>query len=421
MVGNLGNPDRDKAASLRYSQECLGDDQLIAAFDTNWIARKLVTLPAEDSLKKWRKWSGDGEQIWKEEKRLGLEGKAREALMLARLFGGAAIYIGTDQDQSEPLDPESISRGGIKYLTVLSRLELSIGDLEQDPDSEFYGSPKHYRLSRFRTENSNMLDEENIHPSRLIIYRGDLQADKWTAFGPSRGWGQSVLTSTSEAIKNAGGTFANVASLVFEANIDVIRVPDLMDNISSDVYEQNLLKRFGLAAANKGINGTLILDSLEEYERRSTSFATLPEVMREFASHCAAAADIPATRFLNKSPDGLNSTGDSDTDNYHDKLGSMQKLDIGPAMNLFDECLIRSATGSRSEDIFYTWNPLKQMDEKEEAEIAEIVCKNLKAVYDLDVFAPEEMRAIAIQSLSDTASFAYIKTIISDTESRLDI
>jgi hypothetical protein len=34
-----------------------------------------------------------------------------------------------------------------------------------------------------------------------------------------------VLTATLDAIKNADSTAANIASLVFEAKIDIIKVP----------------------------------------------------------------------------------------------------------------------------------------------------------------------------------------------------
>src|SRR5690606_38908414 len=40
-----------------------------------------------------------------------------------------------------------------------------------------------------------------------------------------------------------------------------------------------------------------------------------------------------------------------------------------PALANLDECLIRSALGSRDPDIHYVWNPLWQMSEKEKAEI----------------------------------------------------
>jgi hypothetical protein len=83
----------------------------------------------------------------------------------------------------------------------------------------------------------------------------------------------------------------------------------------------------------------------------------------------SGAADIPATRLLGQSPAGMNATGESDLRNYYDRLSAMQELEMTPATALLDECLIRSALGSRDPDIHYKWAPLWGMSEKEKAEV----------------------------------------------------
>ena len=411
LIGNLGNPERDKSASVYFHENLLTDEQLIAAYNSNWIARKIVDIPAKDSLRKWRTWNDEAAKIEAEENRLNVRSKISEAMIKARLFGGAGVYIGTDQESSEPLDIEKIKVGGIDYLTVLSRRELTAGEIEQDPQSEYYGKPKNYTIN-------GVTGHATIHPSRLILFNGDSKADVWLSAGINAGWGESVLKATADTILQAGGTFGSVASLVFEANIDVIGVPDLMSSVGNQGYEANILKRFMLAATGKGINGTLILDKEETYNRKSASFAQLPEIMNTFAMYCAAAADIPATRFLAQSPNGLSSTGESDMANYHDKLQSMQTLTIEPAMGLFDQCLIRSAGVAESD---FTWNPLKQMSEKELAEIGKITTDSLKILSDMDVFTAEELRELAIHKLSEIKAFPHFAEVIAETNASLEI
>jgi Protein of unknown function (DUF1073) len=51
---------------------------------------------------------------------------------------------------------------------------------------------------------------------------------------------------------------------------------------------------------------------------------------------CCSAADIPATRFIGKSPDGMNATGESDIRNYHDRLASDQKVKCTPLLTRLD-------------------------------------------------------------------------------------
>lgn len=46
-----------------------------------------------------------------------------------------------------------------------------------------------------------------------------------------------------------------------------------------------------------------------------------------------------------------------------------QTVEMTPAMARLDECIIRSALGSRDPDIYYEWAPLWGMSEKEKADV----------------------------------------------------
>lgn len=295
---------------------------------------------------------------------MNLRGKVLEASKKARLFGGAALFIGVGYaDPSRPLDIERVGKGGLKHLTVLTRRQLAAGEIERDPTSEWYGKPKFYTLTGASGA------QVAIHPSRLVIFNGAMVPDEdfGGALGQgSHGWGESVLTATLDAIKNADSTAANIASLVFEAKIDIIKVPQFS--------RQPGLRRSHTAPLfagqhHQGVNGTLILDAEEEYDSKSASFSGLTDILMAFLQIVSGAADIPVTRLLGQSPAGLNATGDADMRNYHDRIQAIQELDFTPAMSRLDECLIRSATGARDPDIYASWAPLEQMSEKDKAEI----------------------------------------------------
>lgn len=128
LVANLGT-ERDKASGSMYAPTFMSEQQLVDAYRGAWLPRKIVDIPAMDACRKWRNWQADKAQIERieaEEKRLGIKPKVLEAMIKARLFGGAAVFIGNgDRDLSQPLDPERISAGGIKYLSVMTRRNLN--------------------------------------------------------------------------------------------------------------------------------------------------------------------------------------------------------------------------------------------------------------------------------------------------------
>lgn len=366
LTSGMGDPTRDKAAGTYYGPSFLTDEQLLYAYQGSWLPQKIVNIPAMDSIRKGRDWQAENKQIEAieaEEKRLGLWQKLLDARIKARLWGGAAIYMGTDQSPETPLRLDGLGKGGLKYLTVLSRREVIAGELDQDALAETYGRPKDYQVT-----GATMLAK--IHPSRLVVFVGQPHPDVWLSQGVNRGWGESSLQAVFDAIKNADSTAANIASLVFEANIDVFGVPNFMSMIADPEYRSRLLERFTLANVGKSMNRALIMDAGETYDRKQVAFSQLPEVLQQFLIIVSGAADIPATRLLGQSPAGMNATGESDMKNYHDRIESMQKLELQPAIYGLDEALIRSGLGDRPAEIYYDWAPLSQMSEKDKADVA---------------------------------------------------
>lgn len=411
LVANLGTK-RDKAASSYYATPILTDQQLIAMYRTSWMAKKIVNIPAADSIRRWREWQADNTQIEAieaEEKRLGLQGKLYNALAKARLYGGAAILIGDGSAPEDPLDPSRIAKQGIRYLAVLSRRELSTGEIEDDPESPYFNTPREYELSGTRSH-------LKIHPSRMVLVQGGNRMDDELVPGASQGWGDSVLLPVLDAVKNSDATIANIASLVFEAKVDVVRIPDLMQNMATPEYEEKLLSRLRLAATGKGINGTLILDSEEDYSQKTASFQTLPDLIAAFLQIVSGAADIPATRFLGQSPAGMNATGESDVRNYYDRISAEQEITLSPAMATLDECLIRSALGSRPEDVHYIWRPLWQISDKERAEIGEKNANTAQKLSDTGLIPQEVLSKVVVNQAVQNSFYPGLEDAMNEFE-----
>lgn len=413
LVANLGT-ERDKASGSTYAPVILTDEQLSSAYRGAWLPRKIVDIPPLDATRRWRGWQATKEQIEKieaEEKRLDLRRKVKQALTRARLFGGSAIFIGTgERDTSGPLNPERIGQGGIKYLTVLNKRKLAAGDIEQDPQSELFEKPKWYTLSGSQLK---------IHPSRLIIFIGAELPDPEADMVSDYGWGDSVLQAVFDAIKQSDGTNANVASLVYEAKVDVIKIPDFMQQLQDPAFEKRVLERIRLAAMAKGINGTLLLDGEEDYESKQASFGGLPDVIDRFLQAVSGAADIPATRLIGQAPSGLSATGESDLRNYYDRIQAMQELDITPALSVADECLIRSALGSRDKKIHYVWNPLWQPTATQQSENSKRAAETVKILKESGLFPDEALSKAATTMLVEQSVLPGLESAIAEYGSQL--
>ena len=395
LVANL-NTVRDKQAGGDYYLTTLTDDTLSAIYRTSWMGRKTVDIPAKDATRKWREWEAEAEDISKIEaleKQLLLPQKVMLALQLSRLYGGSAIYFSIDgDDPALPLELETVKADSLSFVTVIQKATLQSGDIDQDPLSQTYGMPMWYEI------NSGTGGSQKIDPSRLVLFTG-AETLECETMGTADGWGDSVLRAAYEAIRNADSTAANTASLVYEAKVDVLKIPDLSNIMANPRTRALLEQRVELSAQLKGNNGMLIVDGEEEYAQKTFSFGGLPEITYQALQAVSGAADIPLTRFLGQSPAGLSSTGESDLKNYYDSVNSMQTLIVTPALHNLDETLIRSALGNRPEELDYLWSSLWQMTDEQKSTISKQTAETIKVLADSGLFIDDELAAAAANLL----------------------
>lgn len=354
---------KDKSTHNEYSFVQLDPQQLNAAYRGDWVARKVVNIPANDAVREWRSWQADKktiELLEKEEQRLDVQRKILRAMISGRLYGGGLLVMGFGDDPSKELVPDRVKKGSLKYLQWLNRYDVGASQIIADVNSPYFGEPEYYEV---RSADGAQV---RVHASRTVRFIGNEIVDRLTV---SDGWGDSVLQAVDDAVKNVGITCAGMATLVHESKIDVIKMPGLLEQVSTAEYRSTLMERFQLANVAKSTVNALLLDKEEEWQRITATFTGMPDVLKVYLLIASGAADIPATRMVGQAAVGLNATGEGDLRNYYDAVSSEQENELTPNLRRFDEVLIRSATGARDEAIFYNWRPLWQMSESEQADV----------------------------------------------------
>ncbi|WP_172799120.1 DUF1073 domain-containing protein [Faucicola atlantae] len=415
LVSGMGNVQRDKLASTTYSYVELTDEQLTNAYRNSWVAKRLVDVPAMDAIKSWRVWQTDNDSLnalEQLEDKLSIKQKLMQTIIASRALGGAGLYIGTkDQDLLQPLDPSRVKKDGLSYLIVFPRTALVAGDLDDNVLSPHFGKPKYYEV----VSNGNIV---KIHPSRFVLFFGEPRLDEWAYSGASRGWGDSVLQAAYNWVRNADSTGYNIASLIFEANINVFKIPDLFDKLGDPEQEGKIHKRLSLASVQKGINGDLVMDSAEEFIRNSASFGGLSDILERFIVYVGASQGIPANKFLGQANKGLSDGKDLLT-NYYDDIRAMQMLEIQPALQILDECLVRSALGHKPDNISYLWQPLEQPNAKEISETGKNLASMAETLVNTGLFEPQEMREAMTTKLVNDDVLSNLGDIIDKSNSEL--
>lgn len=365
FLSGLGMAGRDKMTGIRFVKPIWTREQLEASFQSDWIARKAITIPAQDSVREWRSWQAPEEQIElieATEKRLQIQLKMQDALTKARLYGGCCMMIGVEGNMEEELDPDTVGVDGLKFVHVFAPHQLAPQELIRDISDPYYGQPAFYTLN----DATGQFGNANIHPSRMVRLIGLDTPDPMRNFG----WGDPMMQVINDAVSACGTVTQSLATLIAEAKIDVIKIPGLTEIFSTSEGTNRVIKRFTEANVAKSVINAIVLDGEEEWQRIQVQFRGMPEIMQMYLQIAAGAADIPTTRFLGMSPGGLNATGDSDLQNYYNRISADQELRLRPALEFLDKSIIRSSLGSIDPSIFYEWNSLWEMSDTEKADIA---------------------------------------------------
>lgn len=372
----------------------LSQAELTALYRDNWMARKAIDIPVKDMTREGRAWEAKDDQITAfegEAKRVGLYPKLARAMRLARLYGGAGLILGVDDGQypTEPLDYARVKKGGLKYIYVFHRYQVSTGELIDDPTDAYCGEPSWYELP-----NRANAPAVKVHPSRVVKFIGKELPDNDLSSEP---WGDSNLQAINETIVAAGLTWQGIADLVMEAKVDIYKIDGLTQKVSDKAYRDRLVERVRLSMRTKSINNALIVDKNEEYEQKQVHFAGLVDILDKYVQLVAGAADIPVTRFLGEAPSGLNSTGESDIRNYYDGIAGDQEELLNPAYDVVDPIIWQSALGTIPTDVYYTHSPLWQLSEKEISENRERDAKTADT-YAKNGLVPKDALRVAVQN-----------------------
>ncbi len=341
--------------------------ELNALYRTEWLSGKVVDIIPNDMTREWRSFTGDIEpevvdKLIEEEERLILPNKFNQTHKWSRLYGTSLLVMSIDDGQTpeHPLDINRIKPGGLRFIHAVDRNRFENTNVEPivNPLDRNYGMPEFYLFNE---------SSVRIHHSRVL--RFDAVILPFDEFRTNNYMSDSVLDRLYESITNFHTAADSSASMIYETNVDVVKVKGLMNLLQTSDGEQMLRKRFTLASMLKSFNNMLLLDNEEEFKDKKNSFAGLPDLIDRFSQVLASASDIPATRLLGSSASGLNATGEGDLKNYYDMLRSRQVSEYKPKLDYFDKIMAKSMGLGDDLDLSYEFNPLFQMTPKQQAEI----------------------------------------------------
>ena len=185
---------------------------------------------------------------------------------------------------------------------------------------------------------------------------------------------------------------ANIAQLIFQANITTLKMADFGDLLGTGTEEQRRNLEYAMETENRFRTsfGLQLMSRDDCLENHPYSFAGLSEIYEQFMMDMAGAAEIPATRLFGRSPQGMNATGESDLRNYYDMIAQMQERLLRPALEKLLPVMAVSCWGFVPEDLEIVFEPVMTSSPAERAELVQKMSGDVIEGYKCGLFTREQ-------------------------------
>lgn len=330
------------------------------------IVQTLIDQPVDDSfragfeVKTAQLDADDIEDLIIFEQRNRVIDNLQQAIKWARLYGGGAVLIITDQDPAMPLNIAAIREDSPLEFRAVDMWELYFNRQNTTGDLDVGGAL-----------GANMGDfydyyGKAVHKSR--VYR--IIGKEAPAFirPRLRGWGMSELErlvrSLNQYLKNQDVIF----ELLDEAKVDVYGIKGFNTALLRADGTAQIAKRVQGANMIKSFNSALTMDVEDTYTQKQINFTGLNDMLMQIRQGIAADLKMPITKLFGISAAGFNS-GEDDIENYNSMLESeIRAKNRFTVVDLLQICC-QKLFGTTVDDLMITFNPLRILNAKEEEEV----------------------------------------------------
>lgn len=289
--------------------------------------------------------------------------KIRLAVQRALEYGGAFIYINTDDTNlSLPLylNEKTAQKNKITGLTVIEPWQAAPVQVNSfNPLKANYMQPDLWWVLGAST---------SVHKTRLIpvVFYSvpDLIKPLYNYLGLPLSFYMKNYVSNADTVRQS------ISDLILRFRTKIIKTT------AQKIADPQTQARVKYMNATSNNLATLLLAKDEEWIETVTSLSGMENLLSQmYELMTASTRGIPVTKLLGLSPRGFNATGEYDENNFYDVIDGYASSVVIPAMEKVAEYILCFKAGVLDEPK-YTFNPRKQIKQKEQAEI-----NNLKADY----------------------------------------
>lgn len=366
-------------------------------YEAGGLYANVVDIPADAAVSRGVEIEGDeNNALLYEIERLDFLPHIANAVRWARLFGGAALVLITD----DGLLNMPLNRA---YLTKIS--ELRVFDLEQispsplrylDPKQSNFGQPQSYfvKLNNAQVE---------IHESRMLFVSGDPLPERLRS---GVYWKGRAITRVFEKIARYETALQLSNEILHRKQQPVHRIKGLAEAITVGL-EDKIRQRITFVEKARNALNAVAVDSEDEYTIINADLGGVVDIIDELKVAIAADTKIPVSILFGQSAKGMNATGENDLESFYDLIEGIQQNKIKPVLERLLELIILQPHIKANNDWAISFPSLKTPTdveqanmEKTRAETKAAETKRLLDLVDAGALSNEELRDLHREELN---------------------
>ncbi len=411
VLNNYGT-SKDTTEHYQFKPEPpIPDDMFTSFYESNGLFAKIIDAPAEEAVKHGFELDISDQDLENYYKAvlddLDWESTAMTAIKWTRLFGGCIVVLITDDDHGldEPLDWNRVK--SVKALRIYDRsiIQEDIASLyNYDNDDSPYrtianklGMPEYYdvfsRYGHFR-----------VHESRCLVFQNGLLPEN-TSNSNYQMWGIPEYIKLNRAVRDAEVAHGSAVKLLDRSIQAIYKMRGLAAEVATEKGEDRILRRLQTIDTARGLLNSIVIDADgEEYDFRTFQYSGVSDVIDTTCNYLSALTNIPQTILFGRSPSGMNSTGESDFENWYNYVERIQKRMLKRNLRYLLGVIFQAGKNSGKiteiPNINVAFNPLWSLSDTEKADL-------------------EQKKAQTQQTKAQTAQIYIDAQILDPTEVRL--
>ncbi len=383
ISGIGGRFDPGSAQSVRVAaRRTLSYAELAVMYEQDGIPARIVDQVADDATRKgWRFVDGSGARpedddvddrpdlLAPYEDALNVRQTFRDAMARARQYGGALIWMVTDEDVPrslarsvggpllEPLDLARVR--DVRALHVLDPTEARALAYEDDPTSPRFRKPRAWQLFPGGAYARGTID---VDASRVLYVPGFRVSDarRYSLGGFDLSW----IDVCWQAIARHGQGDAATATLMQRFTWQVVKMQDL-STVDAANKTATLDRRIAGLVQSITHLGAVVVGKDEDFASQTTSVAGWDGLCDAQLTTLCMTARFPRVLLTGDSPSGLGTDGESWRTAWSARIGSDQSSTVAPELRQFARVAFAARNGptrgEEPEGWSLVFNPLDEL------------------------------------------------------------